>query len=316
MAGRLVDARGSYFGATDSSSVIALARDYIARFRGDTPDSGVATAYRSRRMDPVLVARVRGSECYQVRDGHHRLGMAAARGEAYATVIAKWLPVTTPLQDLLTRMSWLEGTRALYQPIDAPELRQSWPLVRRCTDRRDKMLAFLAARDLLPPTSATYLDVASCYGWFVSELGKAGFDARGIERDPLGPQLGHIVYGLSEQRIRVGDAEQLLLDEPRTDVVSCFSLLHHFALGRASVSEVELARLLDRVTRKVLFFDTGEGHEAWFRESLAGWDAESIAAFLREHTTFDEIVDLGPDSDAIPPYDDNYGRHLFACVRK
>jgi hypothetical protein len=316
MAMRLIDARGSYFGATDSGTVVALARDYIARFRGEAPNTNVATAFRSRHNDPVLVARIRTSECYQVLDGHHRLAMAAVRGEPYVQAIAKWLPTTTPLQDLLVRMSWLEGARALYQPVDAPELRQSWTLVRRCTDRRDKMLAFLRERNLLPPQTATYLDVASCYGWFVNEMTQAGFDGHGIERDPLGPQLGRIIYGLSEERIRVGNAEELLREQPRADVVSCFSLLHHFVLGRASVDAPELARLLDRVTARVLFFDTGEEHEAWFRESLAGWNAESIVAFLREHTTFDEIVDLGPDTDAIPPYEDNYGRHLFACVRR
>jgi hypothetical protein len=319
MALRCVDARGSYFGATDNNGVIALGRDYIARYRGTPPAAGqpnaVATDYRSRGNDPILVAPIKASECFQVLDGHHRVALAAARGEQYVEVTAKWRPVTTPLVDLLTQMSWLDGSRELYQPVDAPELRKSWPQVRRCTDRRDKMLAFLAERDLLPPTSASYLDVASCYGWFVHEMAAAGFDAHGIERDPLGPRLGNIVYGLPERMIRVGNAEELLRDEPRTDVVSCFSLLHHFVLGRASVDAAELVRLLDRVTARVLFFDTGEGHEAWFRESLAGWDADKVESFLREHGTFDEIVNLGPDCDAIPPYENNYGRHLFACVR-
>ena len=273
MAQRCIDARGSYFGATDRGGVLALARDYVARYRGESPNGQAATDHRSRRADPVLVAPIRWSECYQVLDGHHRLALAAARGEQYAEVTAKWMPTTTPLQGLLNRMSWLEGTRELYQPVDAPELRQSWTLVRRCTDRRDKMLAFLGERGLLPPETTTYLDVASCYGWFVNEMSTAGYDARGIERDPLGPRLGNVVYGLAERAIRVGDAERLLLDEPRADVVSCFSLLHHFVLGRASVDAAELVRLLDRVTGRVLFFDTGEGHEAWFRESLAGWDA-------------------------------------------
>jgi hypothetical protein len=65
----------------------------------------------------------------------------------------------------------------------------------------------------------------------------------------------------------------------------------------------------------VLFIDTGQENEEWFRTSLAGWNPEKIAEFLRENTTFDEIVDLGPDDDAHPPYADNYGRHLFACLR-
>jgi hypothetical protein len=315
MALRCVDARGSYFGVTDHNGVVALARDYIARYRGESLASGAAADYRSRASDPILVAPIKTSECFQVLDGHHRVALAATRGDQYVEVTAKWLPTTTPLQDLLGQMSWLDGSRELYQPVDSAELRKSWPQVRRCTDRRDKMLAFLGERDLLPPSTSTYLDVASCYGWFVNQMAAAGFEARGIERDPLGPRLGNIVYGLPERLIRVGDAEQLLRDEPRTDVVSCFSLLHHFVLGRASVDAAELVRLLDRVTARVLFLDTGEGHEAWFRESLAGWDANKVESFLREHGTFDEIVNLGPDCDAIPPYENNYGRHLFACVR-
>jgi hypothetical protein len=315
MALRFADRRGSYFGATDVAGVVALGRDVIARYRGHRPDSGPATAYRSSHGDPILVAPVRGSECYQVLDGHHRLALAIARGEQYAEVTTKRFAVSTPLQDLLNQMSWLEGTRELYQPVDAPELRQSWATVRRCTDRRDKMLAFLGERDLLTPATTTYLDVASCYGWFVNEMRMAGYDAHGIERDPLAPQLGKATYDLPPELIRVGDAEKLLVDQPTTDVVSCFSLLHHFALGRASVGADELLRLLDSVTGRVLFFDTGEGHEAWFRDSLAEWDADYIANFLREHGTFDEVIDLGPDVDAIPPYEQNYGRHLFACVR-
>jgi hypothetical protein len=315
MALKFADGRGSYFGATDGAGVLALGRDFIARHRGDRPASGPATAYRSTGGDPILVAPVRWSECYQVLDGHHRLALAIARGGQYVEVTTKRFAMTTPLQDLLNQMSWLDGNRELYQPVDAPELRQSWATVRRCTDRRDKMLAFLGERGLLTPATTTYLDVASCYGWFVNEMRTAGYAAHGIERDPLAPQLGQAVYDLPPELIRVGDAEQLLLDQPTTDVVSCFSLLHHFALGRASVGPGELVRLLDSVTGRVLFFDTGEGHEAWFRESLAEWDADYIANFLREHGSFDEIVDLGPDVDAIPPYEHNYARHLFACVR-
>src|SRR5215210_6614129 len=123
------------------------------------------TAAPRTSADPVLVAPVRGSECFQVLDGHHRLARTIAGGARYVDVTLKRTSVTTPLQDLLNRMTWLEGNRELYQPIDAPELRQSWSIVRRCTDRRDKMLAFLGERGLLPPAAGTYLDVACFYGW-------------------------------------------------------------------------------------------------------------------------------------------------------
>nr|WP_269091041.1 class I SAM-dependent methyltransferase [Actinopolymorpha cephalotaxi] len=275
-------------------------------------------AGQSGASDPVLVAPIRDSDCFQVLDGHHRLALLAHRGAESASVKVKRVPVTTPLQDLLGQMSWIGGKKELYQPIDAPELQRSWTTVRRCTDRLSMMERRLAAEGVDGP-GHSYLDVACCYGWFVHQLGQRGFAAEGIERDPLAPRLAAGIYGLDPARITTGDAVDFLRaarDAGRTwDVVSCFSLLHHFVLGRASVSAEELAGLLDSVTGRVLFLDTGQEHEAWFARSLRGWDTEHVARFLTTHTGFDRVVDLGPDEDAVAPYADNYGRHLFAGIR-
>lgn len=301
MARQAIRAHGAYFDATDDAGVVAVARRFLAGDPGDRPE-------------PLLVAPIRGSDCYQLLDGHHRAARAAVGGARTVEVTAKWAPVTTPLQDLLTEMTWLDGDRQLYQPLPGAELRSGWPTVRRCTDRLDKLTEFLGEHGIDPP--ATYLDVASCYGWFVHRLGELGYDAEGMERDPLARPLGRAAYGLDPARVHIGDCVDLLrATDRRRDVVSCFSLLHHFVLGRAKADHTELLRLLDGVTGRVLFLDTGQEHEAWFRTSLRGWDPERIAAELAEHTTFDKIVDLGPDADAVPPHADNYGRHLFACLR-
>ncbi len=291
---------------------------------GSAEDSGeevaqeVARAGQSGPSDPVLVAPIRDSDCYQVLDGHHRLALLAHQGAESAAVKVKRVPVTTPLQDLLGQMTWIGGKKELYQPLDAPELQRSWTTVRRCTDRLSMMERRLAAEGIDGP-GHSYLDVACCYGWFVRQLGDRGFAAEGIERDPLAPRLAAGVYGLDPARINVGDAVEFLRAARdagrRWDVVSCFSLLHHFVLGRASVSAEELAGLLDSVTGRVLFLDTGQEHEAWFARSLRGWDTEHVARFLTTHTSFDRVVDLGPDEDAVAPYADNYGRHLFAGIR-
>ncbi|TDC55441.1 hypothetical protein E1281_12580 [Actinomadura sp. KC345] len=313
---RCIKAGGNYFGGTDEAGVLAAARAFVARYRGEAgpAEDEALRPQQSGPQDPVLVAPVRGSDRYQILDGHHRLAIAAMNGADGADVVAKWLPVTTPLQDLLLKMSWLDGTHELYQPIGAPELESGWTTVRQCTDRLAKMDAFLGERGI---AAGRYLDVASCYGWFVARMAERGFDAGGIERDPLAVPLGQAVYGLPDGAVATGDAVEFLggHDPARWDVVSCFSLLHHFVLGRGPVSAEELIRLLDRATGRVLFFDTGQDNEAWFAESLRGWDPPRVERFLREHTGFDEIVDLGPDEDARPPYEDNYSRHLFACVR-
>ncbi|WP_157181038.1 polysaccharide biosynthesis C-terminal domain-containing protein [Actinopolymorpha alba] len=332
-ARRCVRLTGRYFWASDDAGIVEVARTFLARgnevranevrtnevrANGGAPRRPDQRNGQSTASDPVLVAPIRDSDCFQVLDGHHRLAILAHRGAPSAKVKVKRVPVTTPLQDLLGQMSWIGGKKELYQPLDAPELQRGWTTVRRCTDRMELMNRQLATLGI-ERAGHSYLDVASCYGWFVRQFARRGFAAEGVERDPLAPRLGAAVYGLDPQRISVGDAVEFLRNAQDTghrwDVVSCFSLLHHFVLGRGSTTAEELARLLDGVSARVLFLDTGQDHEAWFARSLAGWNAQHIGNFLRCHTTFDEIIDLGPDQDAIPPYADNYGRHLFACVR-
>lgn len=307
-----IAATGHYFGARDDEGVRAVASDFVLRFTGLS--SGDTRPSQSGPQDPIRVRLIRNSTCFEVVDGHHRLAARLMRGETDVEVVVERRRVWTPLQALLREMSWLEGRLQLYQPISAPELRD-WPQVRRCTDRRDRMLELLSQVDVTV-SGSTYLDVASCYGWFVAQMAEVGFDAYGMERDPLGREVAEQVYGVERHRIEVGDCVELLGQlRSRHDVVSCFSLLHHFVLGRGSCSAERLAKLLDSVTGRVLFLDTGQAHEAWFKDTLPDWDADFIEGWLREHTSFDDIVRLGSDDDDVPPFEQNYGRMLFACVR-
>ncbi|GAA3678154.1 hypothetical protein GCM10022237_41940 [Nocardioides ginsengisoli] len=312
MARTTVRVTGRYFGATDDAGVVVQARQFLARASGGL--SSVPTGdLHSPPGQPVLVVPIADSDCYQVLDGHHRIALAAAAGESGMPVRVRRGHVTTPLQDLLGKMSWINGNRELYQPVDSPELEALWPIVRCCVDRLEAMEGFLRSRGLL---HGSYLDVASCYGWFVGQMETLGMKAEGIERDPLGATLGRLMYAVDPHSIRIGDVVDVLRGTTEQwDVVSCFSLLHHFVLGRGACDEIELAKLLDKATRRVLFFDTGQEHERWFQKSLRGWNPEHIREFLLTHTTFDEILDLGPDRDAVGPYAENYGRHLFVCVR-
>jgi hypothetical protein len=319
---------GNFFSARDDAGVVAVARDYIARSAtgtqpsastdsppGNSTDSTDSTG-RSLPRTMIRATPIKNSDCYQVIDGHHRVAAAAVAGETSIVVRPSWMRLSTPLQDTLDDMTWIGGQRELYQPLDFPELEQSWVTVRKCTDRLDKMVTFLDGLDTLPD-EPSYLDVASCYSWFVAQMRDRGYDAYGLERDPLSRPLGRAVFGVEPSRVLVGDAVELLTrSDRRWDVVSCLSLLHHFALGRGSVTAEEFVRLLDKVTGHVLILDTGESHEEWLRSRLPGWDTDDVRAFLERETSFDEVIDLGPDEDAVPPYEENYGRHLFACVRR
>jgi hypothetical protein len=314
LANRCVAESGDFFGAREPQQIVAVARAFIGRNNGD-PQSN-AFRHQSPNGATIGVARIRHSDYYQIIDGHHRGAAAAAAHVKCVRVRTRWLPTTTAMQGLVTRMSWIDGRRELYQPLPAPELSSGWPTVRRCTDRLEKITTFLQAEELLPPVTASYLDVASCYGWFVSAMSDLGYDSQGIELDPLAIPLGEAAYGLPASKITIGDGVTILRAmSRRCDVVSCFSLLHHFILGRADATPEQLMELLDKVTGRVLFLDSGQSHEAWFRKTMPDWSTDKLMAFLQDTTQFTRVVDLGPDADATPPYEDNYGRHLFACIR-
>lgn len=264
--------------------------------------------------DLVTVAPVRRSDCYVVLAGHRSAATAHAAGVAELDVEAVTRRRWTPFQQVILDMGWLDSRAALYQPVDLPEF-EHWPVIRACEDRFAHMVAFLEEHGPAPDTGASYLDVASCYGWFVARMLACGYDARGIELEPVAPTIGRTAYGLDPARIAVGDSVVLLEEEQTADIVSCFSLAHHFVLGRGSCSAEELVGLLARRTRRVMFFDMGQDHEAWFKHSLSGWNADRVRAWLLRHTDFDDVIALGVDQDSRPPYERNYGRTLFCCVR-
>jgi hypothetical protein len=252
----------------------------------------------------------------------HRVAIACVRGEKTYQVCVIPPSVLTPIQQLILDNVFIRGdAREYYQPIDAPELSDQWKLIRRCRDRFGMMSRFLEEHDLMPPACTTYLDIACSYGWFVKEFGRLGFDAYGGgEIDWAACEIGRRIYGLRKDQVIRSEVVRFLKNNVRRyDVVSCLSLVHHFIIGlpyRASISAEEMLSLIDRATKTVLFFDMGEEHEAWFRDRLSGWEPDHIEQWLRKNTSFTQIYRLGVDQDNVPPFENNYGRTLFACMRR
>jgi hypothetical protein len=306
---------GHHRGESTPAGLVQVAREYVDRYRG------VPVPYRagrSRPGTPPVVRAIADSECYQVLDGHHRLAMEIHGGADQLQVSVVPGTTTTYIQQLLLEMSWLDGSHRLYQPVDFPEV-QTWTLMRNCRDRLELMRAYLGHAGLLaaePSARPTYLDVGSCYGWFVAELGKLGLDARGIEFDPLALELGPLAYGIAAAQITVGDCMELLADPAAgADVVSCFSVLHHFVVGRGTARPEELIKRLDERTGKVLFLETGQSHESWFRWILPEWTPEYTANWIREHSSFTRVEALGVDRDGVGAFAGKFGRTLFAASR-
>lgn len=302
---------GQFFDATTLDQVIERARRICRSLNGE--EWRPVDERESKSGAPVLVRRIRFSNCYEIIDGHHRLAMACVNGkQSHRCAIVPLDAAITPLQQLVFDSSWTEGEPVVYQPIDLPELAE-WPLARICTDRFEMIRAVLRDRGL---QTGSYLDIGCSYGWFVGQMAKLGYEASGIDRDAAAISLGQIVFGLDKEQVNIGDIGRFLASRERPyDIVSCFSILHHYVLGRNSISAADLIHLIDNVTRSVLFLDMGEEHEAWFATLLAGWNADSIRKWLLENTTFNRVEVLGRDQDARGIYRTQYRRHLFACYR-
>lgn len=308
-ARRVIDLSGSYFGATDMDGIVDVARAVVDRFSGR---AHLPLPQQSKTGSDVRVRRVMGTDLYQIVDGHHRAAIAAVQDEDLEVAVGL-LPCRTPLQRYLRAMSWLSGRAELYQPIGMPDV-AGWTLVRRCEDRLQMMLSFLEGQDVQPETSR-YLDVGCCYGWFLGQFLKLGAEVRGIELDELAPRLAKQLYDVPESAVQTGDAVEVLAREGTYGVVSCFSLAHHYVLGRSRYTAEELLRALDNATSDVLFFDMGQGTERWFGDTMRGWDPFFIAEWIQSSTSFDLITPLGVDADGTGEFAGNYGRTIFACQR-
>jgi 2-polyprenyl-3-methyl-5-hydroxy-6-metoxy-1,4-benzoquinol methylase len=309
---KCIELYGNSFAAKDPRDIVKKARKFCQMADGKM--YGERDMGESWQGSAVVIRRIRYSDCYEIIDGHHRLAVACVNGKAtYSCFVDPSDSVLTPVQQMVLDSNWTGGQREVYQPISAPEV-ADWPVARRCDDRFKMMTNYL---DKIGVHAGTYLDVCCSYGWFVSRMASRGFQALGIDRDHAAVSMSRIAFRLPESATRAGDIVGFLNTnrKDRYDIVSCFSILHHFVLGSMSISAAEFIKKVDEMTGSVLFLDTGQCHESWFAKTLAGWDAEYIRSWLRQHTSFDQIEILGRDSDNVGRFRDQYQRHLFVCRR-
>ncbi len=321
---------GRWFGARTEDGLLSRLKAYgnMLPELGGTggasaePDGDEEVKGRTAPGEAVKVFKVRESSCYELVDGHHRSALAAMESADRLPVEVlgeKW----TYLQQLVLKGVQTRGRKELYQPVNAPEFDGSWKLVRKCSDRFELMKNFLRDRQI-DGKDKTALDIACSYGWFLSQFAGIGFTPAGVERDFLSIRIGQAAYKLPKNTVREMSAEKLLKHSgERSDIVLFLSILHHYAIGRERVGllgnwsrppvDLILERL-DSITGAVLFLDTGQESEEWFKSKLPGWTPKYIAELLKEKTSFKEVVALGTDEDAAS-YPGNYGRTLFACVR-
>lgn len=310
---------GHYFGQSTVEGILAQARSFVTLYERILTGNSTEVIFPSKEghSPPGSLPVVRKTwtpNTVQIDDGMHRLATTWVLGrQKTMALVHPSLP--TKLQSLVEEVAQTQGRTGLHQPIDSVEFDSSWTLVRRCNDRLNMMLRFLARyRHHLSELSV--VDLGCSYGWFVAEFSKRGGNAVGVDIDPEALKIGQIAYGLRAEQLVKSDLKSFLDNCNRTyDVVLLLSTLHHFVLKPDFGSPEEILRRIDAITGSVLFLDTGQAHERWLHGSLSEWNNDFIIRFIKQHTSFNRVLPLGRDSDNVGSFQSNYGRTLFACVR-
>ena len=301
---------GNYFNITDEEKIIFQIERFINHYK-KIP----APRIRQQSGDDTIpiVSRNAFSDCYEVRDGHHRLAIDFVNQKKTVKCQIVDGKSITVLQELVVGNSWTKNELLLYQPINLPEF-DKFTLVRKCHDRLSLIQSFLSERTL---TSGNYVDLACSFGYFVSKMNDFGLHAEGVDSDQNSLKIAHHYFGVPINNLHNSSLEDFLESDNEYDIVSALSIFHHYIGGfRECRYPAELLfSKISKATKKVLFFDMGQNHEQWFKTPLREWDNDRIIKFLKENGEFIEILPLGTDTDNVGIYSNNYGRTLFACVK-
>ena len=307
-----IDLFGDYFPGIDSDSKIILAAKRFVGLWLNHDVSHLPSHGHSRDGALIELLPIDDSDCYQLRQGNHRVAFAVADGKEHieAKILLRKKQIT-PVQFLLKSLSWEKGEKVIYQPLPCPELVKQWTLARRCDDRLSRMLSFLEVTSL--PFSTKILDLGSYYGWFVSQFRHSGYNAFGVEKDNIPILIGSIAYGNLEGFVFKDDIVRYLNNTSQCyDVICCLSIMHHMINQREKSDPLELLQLIDKKTSRILFFEMGQEHEAWFSESLKGWNPDKIENWILGNSSFMKVTRLGADEDGTGKFKGNFGRMLFA----
>jgi hypothetical protein len=267
------------------------------------PGNGQLDPVSSQDM-PVIVRRIKDSDCFQSCDGHHRLAKCYVSGErTIEGHINVWPRVHTPVQELVMAVDRNNGMLRCIQPLPScPEL-ASWPQLLDCEGRLAH-ISKIMDKKCIPRQVPACFDTNCAYGWFVKALSDRGVDAVGMERDRASCELGWLVLNVPKKAMLRGDSVSHLESNSTTyDFMLCFDELHHYYRDERSMSAEDYLTLLVSRTAKVLFVDC-PADDTTLSEQITAWATESsLVSHTENLTSMDEpLNDLHGPSTLIALY--------------
>lgn len=316
MAHVAIEFSGNFFAATEPGAIKRQMRGFYQTFvsvRDGCPNPAVFDDYRhSADGDPLLMSKVRDSNCYELDDGHHRASVFYMLGQRrVAAHIAG--EKSTYLQRLVRKVN-PEGRLELYQPVPTADVR-GWSVRWHWRRRLQLILEFLS-REGWQQSIRTVLDADCGYGWLVDQFRQRGMNAVGVTPVEGHVKIGRVAFGLGNDALRRREAGDVPRSSAGThDMVLFLNGLHRQALGARRKDTSQILRLLDRAAGKVLILDSGRAAEGWSRKKLPYWNDADIPSSILRHTTFTQVIPLDRDSDGRGARAGRNEEVLFACIR-
>lgn len=313
---RCIKVKGHFLGAKNEDELKQWMKNYYLIYKNRINGKRANLSLKiedghSKDGDKIKLREIKDSDSYEIIDGHHRIAINYLMGKKYieAIIIEKG---HSALQDKLLKINIVNKRVELHQPIDKLDVKY-WPVIRRCNDRFDMMKKFISTNKI---KINSVLDLACSYGWFIYQFKNMGFKVLGIDRDEKAIEIADIVYNITPKETKVTRIENFLnLSRDKYDIVLFLSILHHYGIGKESGDIKKILKGLDKITKKVLFLDTGQNHEIWLKKRLSEWDDNYIINLIKSNTSFKSVIPLGKDKDNRGNYKGNYNRTLFACIK-
>lgn len=202
--------------------------------------------------------------------------------------------------------------KIIYQPNPNKDIEEIFIVARNCEDRFNLIFNFLEKNNV-NLENKKIIDIGSNSGYFVNRFYEYSKESHGIEINKKLVLDCKILYPRIKNNIHLGDFLNILDDLGPSNITLFLSLIHRYILNKKDY--VQIIKTIDKNTEDFLFFEMGQDHESWYKNSLSGWDKEKIKSFILENTTFDFCEYLGTDRDSFGEFEGNLGRDLFVCYR-
>lgn len=251
---------GSYFGATNLEGIRAQMRKFYGAY-ADRRDGVEFRAnyddYRhSRQDDPIQVAKIKRSSCYELRDGHHRASMLYVLGQRKIEAQITGSKFSY-LQRQVLQGNPGQGGCVLKQPLSQLEVKD-WPFLDDCDARFASMNQWLKQAENLVG-NASLLHVGCGYGWYVRQFATLGYQASGSTRSENDWRIGRGALKLQANQIQLRSADDMLqsLASPVDVLVYSHDPQEGCLWKQTPARQREILGRLDSATSQVLLIECG-----------------------------------------------------------